>query len=84
MADIASISYEGIATVTPSDTVANVFAGFVASTTGVLTFTDWRGVKVTGFPVVAGLLYSIPVRVIWATGNTGGTIFGLIHARYLQ
>jgi hypothetical protein len=85
MSDIGAVSYEDIKQVTPSDTLPNIFAGFTVSTTGVVTITTWAGTKVVAFPVIAGVQYTIPVRLIWNTGSTAvGTIFGLVHARYNQ
>ena len=84
MSDIRSITYEGMANVTTSDTVADPagpFAGFMCDVAGIVKFTTLRGDTQTR-TVNAGVIYPIAITRVWASVTTATGIAGLISMPY--
>ena len=84
MSSILAITYDGTATVTPSDTAldpAGPFAGLLVTTTGTLKFRDLRGGDTTLSTTTEGQIIPIAIARVWSTG-TGATVRGLYAMPY--
>jgi hypothetical protein len=79
VSDIRSITYDGLVSLTPSDTVVFVkpYAGLYIAGAGALTITDSRGVKSTITIGVVGYILPVAVSQVWATGTAATGICGL-------
>ena len=76
--------YEGAASVTPSDTVADPagpFAGLFVTAAGTLKIRTIRGDDVT-LSVLGGYVVPIATTRVWVTGTVNATCVGLTSGQY--
>lgn len=74
--DSQVIHYEVVQAVTPHDSNANVFKGFMVNVAGNISITDRAGTTVV-LTVLAGVVYNISVQRINSTSTTATGITGL-------
>jgi hypothetical protein len=83
VSNILAVTYDNVATITPSDTVADPagpFAGLLAATAGTVKFTAVGG-GTANTTVVAGQVLHIATQRVWSAG-TAATMFGLLAPPY--
>lgn len=69
--------FTGVYLVPKHDTNESVFDAFMVETDGEIHVETFSGQDVT-LPVVAGTIYPIAVRKVFATGTTVGEVYGLV------
>lgn len=83
-----AVTYEGGASVTPSDTTADPagpFAGFYVGSTSagaVVKLQTIRGDTLTLSGVLPGVIYPIAISRIWNSTTTATSIIGLVSLPY--
>jgi hypothetical protein len=80
MSNISSITYEGGAAITASDTLADPagpFAGVFTGAGGTIKLTNVRGQTLTFTNLPAGIILPVATQRVWSSTTTATNVLGL-------